>query len=99
MPLGMPTETVTGMAASPGVGLSGWTGFQSVSGGLSMGAHALPSSVTLSPFLVIPGARVVISVQYFLENFLTEGGIATVDAASRTTFGFNVPFILVRIDS
>jgi hypothetical protein len=93
-----PIETVTGMVASPGVSLSGWTGFHSVSGGLSLGTFALPASVTLSPFLVINGARVVISVQYFLQNFLTEGGTATVDAASRTNFGFNVPFVLVRVD-
>ena len=98
MPPMMPTETVTGMAFSPPVSLAGVTGFHSVSGGLSGGAHALPSSVTLSPFLVIPGAKVVISVVYFYENFLTEGGTATLDASSRTTFGFNVPFILLKID-
>jgi hypothetical protein len=98
MPPMMPSETVTGMGASPPVDLAGVTGFHTVSGGLSAGAHALPSSVTLSPFLVIPGAKVVISVVYFYENFLTEGGTATLDASSRTTFGFNVPFILVKID-
>jgi len=95
MPPSPPAQTVTGISVFPAIGLSGWTGFQTASGGLTPGAGSsgLPG-LTLPPFLVIAGARVVISIQYFLEFYLTEGGFATFDAASRSGLGLNVPYVL-----
>jgi hypothetical protein len=99
MPPSPPAQTVTGISVFPAIGLSGWTGFQTASGGLTPGAGSsgLPG-LTLPPFLVIAGARVVISIQYFLEFYLTEGGFATFDAATRSGLGLNVPYVLARFD-
>jgi hypothetical protein len=84
----------------PDIPLLGANGPATSSGGLApqSPSSGVPGTLSLAPFLVITGCRVVMSVQYSVGILVEDGGTAIFDAFARTGLGLNVPFILARFD-